>query len=183
STATSSTLARPAPGCSTRRNEDEDIIGVVQAGRCRSHGREGNADGGTRDQRGGARSHRRRWRENGGKDKPNRRLTSRAEDGRRLPGALQLFFPASPSGSTTCCSTTLRRPGSVPDRSSRAMLWASWTVNRPDIWPEPPRIGSRMIGAESTSLSSTMANGRPTLSWVSWAKRRVPLALNRKLTI
>ena len=40
--------------------------------------------------------------------------------------------------------------------------------------PEPPRIGSRITGAEITSLSSTMANGLPTFSCVTWAKLRAP---------
>ena len=57
------------------------------------------------------------------------------------------------------------------------------TVKLPEIWPEPPRIGSRITGAEITSLSSTMANGLPTFSCVTWAKRRAPLLLKRKLTI
>ena len=39
-------------------------------------------------------------------------------------------------------------------------------------------IGSRITGAEITSLSSTIANGRPTLSCVAVAKRRAPLVLN-----
>ena len=30
-------------------------------------------------------------------------------------------------------------------------------VKEPEIWPEPPRIGSLMTGAEMISLSSTIA--------------------------
>jgi hypothetical protein len=40
-----------------------------------------------------------------------------------------------------------------------------------------------MIGAEITSLSSTIANGLPTLSRVIRAKRRAPSVLRRKVTI
>ena len=43
------------------------------------------------------------------------------------------------------------------------VVGAARTVKRPEICPEPPRIGSRITGAEITLLSSTMANGRPTL--------------------
>ena len=57
------------------------------------------------------------------------------------------------------------------------------TVKLPEICPEPPRIGSRITGAEITSLSSTIANGRPTFSCVTCAKRRAPLMLNLKVTI
>ena len=39
---------------------------------------------------------------------------------------------------------------------------------------EPPRIGSRMIGAEITSSSRIMANGRPTFSSVACSKRFAP---------
>ena len=38
----------------------------------------------------------------------------------------------------------------------------------------PPRIGSRMTGAERTTLSRMIANGLPTFSWVTRAKRRLP---------
>ena len=34
----------------------------------------------------------------------------------------------------------------------------------PEICPAPPMIGSRITGAEITSLSSTIAKGRPTFS-------------------
>ena len=61
--------------------------------------------------------------------------------------------------------------------------WRLSTVKLPEICPEPPRIGSRITGAEITSLSSTIANGRPTFSCVTCAKRRAPLVLKRKVTI
>ena len=36
-------------------------------------------------------------------------------------------------------------------------------MKRPEIWPAPPVIGVWIAGAEITSLSSTMASGRPTI--------------------
>ena len=54
--------------------------------------------------------------------------------------------------------------GSAPARSRMARSFADSTVKLPEIWPEPCRIGSRITGAEITSLSSTMANARPTFS-------------------
>ncbi len=59
---------------------------------------------------------------------------------------------------------TVSGAGSAPARSSIARSLAPCTVKLPEIWPEPPVIGSRMTGAEITSLSSTMANGSPTFS-------------------
>ena len=40
-----------------------------------------------------------------------------------------------------------------------------------------------MTGAEMTSSSSTIANGRPTFSWVTCANLRAPEVLNLKVTI
>jgi hypothetical protein len=77
-------------------------------------------------------------------------------------------------GPTVRSSTTVSLAGSAPERSTIARSLASWVEKRPEIWPEPPRIGSLMRGAETTSLSSTMANGRPTFSWVSLPKRNAP---------
>ena len=57
--------------------------------------------------------------------------------------------------------------GSAPARSRMARSLALCTVKLPEICPEPPRIGSRITGAEITSLSSTMANGLPTFSCVT----------------
>ena len=73
--------------------------------------------------------------------------------------------------------------GSAPARSRMARSLADSTVKLPEIWPDPPRIGSRMTGAEITSLSSTMANGRPTFSCVTCANLRAPDELKRKVTI
>ena len=44
-------------------------------------------------------------------------------------------------------------------------------------------IGSRITGAEITSLSSTIANGLPTFSCVTRANLRAPLELKRNVTI
>ena len=57
------------------------------------------------------------------------------------------------------------------------------TVKLPEICPEPPRIGSRITGAEITWLSSTMANGLPTFCCVVSANLRAPEVLKRKETI
>ncbi len=73
--------------------------------------------------------------------------------------------------------------GKAPARSRMARSLALCTVKLPEIWPEPPMMGSRMTGAEITSLSSTMAKGRPTFSWVACAKRRAPAELKRNDTI
>ena len=64
-----------------------------------------------------------------------------------------------------------------------ARLLADSTVKLPEIWPLPPRIGSRMTGAEMTSSSSTIANGRPTFSCVTCANLRAPEVLNLNDTI
>ena len=56
------------------------------------------------------------------------------------------------------------------------------TVKLPEMMPEPPRIGWRMLGAEITLSSSTIANGLPTLSWVILPNLRAPALSNRKLT-
>ena len=73
--------------------------------------------------------------------------------------------------------------GSAPARSRIARSLALCTVKLPEICPEPPRIGSRITGAEITSLSSTMANGLPTFSCVTCANLRAPLVLKRNETI
>ena len=83
---------------------------------------------------------------------------------------------------TVRSSITVSLAGSAPERSSTARSLARCTVKLPLICPVPPRIGSRMTGAETTLLSSTMANGRPTFSCVTLAKRLAPAASNRKVT-
>ena len=77
---------------------------------------------------------------------------------------------------------TVSLAGSAPARSSADRVPASCTVTLPDIWPEPPVIGSRITGALSTLPSSTMANGRPTLASVMAANSRAPVRSKRKLT-
>ncbi|GAA0002854.1 hypothetical protein BRDID11002_28550 [Bradyrhizobium diazoefficiens] len=64
-----------------------------------------------------------------------------------------------------------------------ATLLASSRVKLPEIWPEPPVMGSRITGAEITLSSSTIAKGLPTFSEVMWAKRRVPRPLKRNEAI
>ena len=43
-------------------------------------------------------------------------------------------------------------------------------------------MGSRMLGAEITLSSSTIANGLPTFSWVILPNFRAPALSKRKLT-
>ena len=56
---------------------------------------------------------------------------------------------------------TVNGAGNAPARSRMERSFADSTVKLPEIWPEPPMIGSRITGAEITLLSSTMANGPP----------------------
>src|SRR6202171_6441424 len=73
--------------------------------------------------------------------------------------------------------------GSARARSRIARSLAACTVKLPEICPEPAVIGSRITGAEITSLSSTMAKGCPTFSEVACANLREPEGLKRTLTI
>ena len=75
--------------------------------------------------------------------------------------------PAPRPGPTVRSSMMVSGAGSAPARSRMARSLALCTVKLPEICPEPPRIGSRITGAEITSLSSTMANGLPTFSCVT----------------
>ena len=83
---------------------------------------------------------------------------------------------------TVRSSMTVSLAGSAPERSSTARSFACCTVKLPLICPVPPRIGSRMTGAEITLLSSTMAKGSPTFSWVTLPKRLAPAASKRNVT-
>ncbi len=63
---------------------------------------------------------------------------------------------------------------------------ASWvalsTVKLPLICAEPPRIGSLILGAESTLPSRIMAKGLPTLACVTRANLLAPDPLKVMLT-
>ena len=72
--------------------------------------------------------------------------------------------------------------GSAPARSRMARSLALCTVKLPEICPDPPRIGSRITGADITSLSKMMAKGLPTFFWVASANLRAPEVLKVKLT-
>ncbi len=85
-------------------------------------------------------------------------------------------------GPTVRSSSTFSGAGSAPARSSSARSCASCTVKPPLMMPDPPRIGSRITGAQITLLSSTMANGLPTFALVASAKRRAPTASKRNDT-
>ena len=78
------------------------------------------------------------------------------------------------SGPTVDSSMTLRSIASAPERSAIASSFADSTVKLPKIDARPPRIGWLMLGAEMTWLSRMMANGLPTFSCVTRAKRRPP---------
>ena len=79
-------------------------------------------------------------------------------------------------------STMVSFAGSDPARSRMARSFALCTVKLPLIWPEPPRIGCRMTGAEITTLSRMMANGRPTFLVVTWPNFCAPPPVRRKFT-
>ena len=70
-------------------------------------------------------------------------------------------------GPTTRRSTTVNFAGSAPARSRTDRSLACCTVKLPVIWPDPPVIAERITGAETTSLSSTIAMRRPTFSEVA----------------
>ena len=52
--------------------------------------------------------------------------------------------------STVRSSMMVNGAGSAPARSRIARSLAACTLKLPEIWPEPPRIGSRITGAEIT---------------------------------
>ena len=80
-----------------------------------------------------------------------------------MPASLPASMESAPSeGPTVRSSTIVSLAGSAPDLSWIASYVAVSTVKLPLIWPDPPRIGSRITGAEITLSSSTMANGRLT---------------------
>jgi len=81
----------------------------------------------------------------------------RADIGRKFA-----FFRSSPGQAPAprCApSMIVSGAGRAPARSRIDRSLAACTVKLPEICPEPPVIGSRITGAEITSLSSTMAKG------------------------
>ena len=99
------------------------------------------------------------------------------------PAILPAWIESAPrSGPTVLSSRILSGAGSAPARSTTARSLASATEKRPVIWPEPPRIGSRMTGALTTLPSSTIANGRLTLAWVVSPNRLAPAESKRNVT-
>ena len=98
-----------------------------------------------------------------------------------MPAVSPAAMESAPSeGPTVRSSTIVSLVGSAPERSWTARLFAVSTEKLPEIWPEPPRMGSRMTGAERTLLSRTMAKGAPTLSFVNRPNLRAPDWLKRK---
>ena len=73
-------------------------------------------------------------------------------------------------------------PAARPERSAMARLLALSDVKLPEICARPPRIGSLILGAESTSPSRMMAKGLPTFSRVSLANLAPPCASKVMLT-
>ena len=68
---------------------------------------------------------------------------------------------APSSGPTLRSSTTVSGAGSAPARSRTERSVAEAAVKLPLISPRPPMIGSRITGALSTRLSSTIAKRWP----------------------
>ena len=89
---------------------------------------------------------------------------------------------APSSAPTERSSITFNGAGRAPARRSTESSLADSTVKLPEMMPEPPRIGSRMLGAEITLSSSTIANGLPTFSCVILPNLRAPALSSRKLT-
>ena len=101
-----------------------------------------------------------------------------------MPASLPASIELLPSeGPTLRSSTIVSLAGNAPDLSWMASCVAVSGVKLPLIWPRPPRIGSRITGAEITLSSSTMANGLPTLSWVNLPNLRAPALLKPKSMI
>ena len=59
---------------------------------------------------------------------------------------------------------------------------ASASLNEPVIWPWPPVIGFWTVGAETTTLSKTIASCLPTRAVVTWANFFEPAPFRVKLT-
>ena len=67
------------------------------------------------------------------------------------PASLPASIESAPSeGPTVRSSTIVSFAGSAPERSWMASWFADSTVKLPLICPEPPRMGSRITGAEIT---------------------------------
>ena len=66
------------------------------------------------------------------------------------------------SGPTVLSSIMLRGAGKAPDLNNKAKSVADWNVKSPDIWPDPPIIGSLTDGALIILPSSIIASLFPT---------------------
>ena len=86
------------------------------------------------------------------------------------------------SGPTVRSSIAFSLTGSLPEDSEMASSLAVSTVKPPLICAVPPRIGSLILGADSTLLSRMMAKGLPVLSVVARPKRRAPWLSKRMVT-
>ena len=75
------------------------------------------------------------------------------DQARHAPNSVPALTESAPSSAPTVRSSIgLSGAGSAPARSRTARSLALWVVKLPVIWPEPPRIGSWMTGAEITLL-------------------------------
>lgn len=111
----------------------------------------------------------------------NMKATTRIEP--ITPATLPAWMESWPRpGPTVRSSMTVSVAGSAPARSSTARSLALCGVKLPEICPVPPRIGSRICGAEITWLSRTMANSLPTFCAVAWPNRVAPLESKRNET-
>ena len=64
-----------------------------------------------------------------------------------MPAILPAEIESAPRlGPTVRSSTMVRLAGRAPARNSTARSLAPWTVKLPEIWPVPPRMGSRICG-------------------------------------
>src|SRR3990170_1855077 len=95
----------------------------------------------------------------------------------RLPASIE---SAPRSAPTVRSSITVSGAGSAPARSSSARSRALSTVKLPLMMPLPPRMASRITGAEMILSSSTMAKRRPTFFEVASPNLRAPSESNLK---
>ena len=88
-----------------------------------------------------------------------------------MPPTIAANFPAlilsrPNSGPIVLNSKTSISAGNAPLLSRIASLLLSSTEKFPDMIPDPPGMWLRIVGAEITTSSKTIANGEPILSLV-----------------
>ena len=96
---------------------------------------------------------------------------------------LPVAIVSAPSPAPTVLSSiTSNGAGKAPERKRTAKSFALCNVKFPEICPRPPGIGSRIVGADKTLSSKTIAKRSLTCSVVNFAKRRAPDASNSVVT-